>query len=328
MLRRHQKWPPSSFSSLSEVQQQQFFVACQKQKEESKKSMFSYKSIRDTLISSLAEEKINQKKVETGGTYLPVSVYEARGYKCDEGFKARNPKMWSYGLNEWTFLLAETSVNEAEIKNTIERQIVEAERQVRKRKAVEVEPHEEIANAEKRSTVTDKTEVLDLISDSEDEGAEAKGAANKKLTPKQLEAKMKREADKITKEEKAASQKEESHRKRLLKAVTKKTVSLSSKLSIPLAEALHKASDVMQKAIAEGLEEHDHVKSFKDEMKVIEEYKVKCTQALAFYSKNPNCELSSLPFDNEKQVTTMLKDLAKKGSDIKKNISQARKNKK
>lgn len=170
MLRRHQKWPPSSFSSLSEVQQQQFFVACQKQKEESKKSMFSYKSIRDTLISSLAEEKINQKKVETGGTYLPVSVYEARGYKCDEGFKARNPKMWSYGLNEWTFLLAETSVNEAEIKNTIERQIVEAERQVRKRKAVEVEPHEEIANAEKRSTVTDKTEVLDLISDSEDEG--------------------------------------------------------------------------------------------------------------------------------------------------------------
>lgn len=53
-------------------------------------------------------------------------------------------------------------------------------------------------------------------------GAEAKGAANKKLTPKQLEAKMKREADKITKEEKAASRKEESHRKRLLKAVTKK----------------------------------------------------------------------------------------------------------
>jgi hypothetical protein len=159
-------------------------------------------------------------------------------------------------------------------------------------------------------------------------GAEAKGAANKKLTPKQLEAKMKREADKITKEEKAASRKEESHRKRLLKAVTKKTVSLSSKLSIPLAEALHKASDVMQKAIAEGLEEHDDVKSFKDEMKVIEEYKVKCTQALAFYSKNPNCELSSLPFDNEKQVTTMLKDFAKKGSDIKKNISQARKNKK
>jgi hypothetical protein len=52
-------------------------------------------------------------------------------------------------------------------------------------------------------------------------GAEAKGAANKKLTPKQLEAKMKREADKITKEEKAASRKEESHRKRLLKAVTK-----------------------------------------------------------------------------------------------------------
>ena len=84
----------------------------------------------------------------------------------------------------------------------------------------------------------------------------------------------------------------------------------------------------MQKALAAGLEEHEDLVVFAEDMKKIEEYKVKCVQALAFYSKNPNCELSSLPFDNEKQVTTKLKDLAKKGNDIKKIISQERKNKK
>ena len=169
MLRRHQKWPPASFSALSEQQQQQFFVTCRKQKEDSKKTMFNYKSIRDTLIMSLSEEKINQKKVETGGTYLPISVYKKKGYICDEGFEARNPRMWSDGLNDWTYLLAETSINEAEIKNTIEKQIVEAERQIRKRKASEVAP-QEIENEEQRSIVTQKTKVCDLISESDDEG--------------------------------------------------------------------------------------------------------------------------------------------------------------
>lgn len=169
MLRRHQKWPPSSFSALSEQQQQQFFATCRQQKLDSKKSMFSYKSIRDTLISSLSEEKINQKKVETGGTYLPISVYKTKGYICDDGFKSRNPKMWSDGLQDWVYLLAETSINEAEIKNSIERQIVEAERQIRKRKASDVVP-QAIEDEDNKSTVTQKTEVCDLLTESEDEG--------------------------------------------------------------------------------------------------------------------------------------------------------------
>ena len=77
--------------------------------------------------------------------------------------------MWSEGLNDYVYLLAETSINSAEIKNSIEKQIVEAERQIRKRKASEV-AQQEIENAEQSSIVTQKTEVYDLISESDDEG--------------------------------------------------------------------------------------------------------------------------------------------------------------
>ena len=153
-------------------------------------------------------------------------------------------------------------------------------------------------------------------------------AGDKKLTPKQLEEKVKRDAKKITKDEKAAQRKEEASRKKQAKAVTKKTISLSSKLSAPLVAALHKASDVMSKAAAAGVEDHEDVVAYKGVMKTLEEYKVKCNQALTFYSKNPNCELSSLPFENEKEVTTVVKELHKKGMDIKKNVIQPTKGKK
>lgn len=44
MLRRHQSWPPPNFASLSEDAQAAFWQKCKKEKEESKKSQFSYAS--------------------------------------------------------------------------------------------------------------------------------------------------------------------------------------------------------------------------------------------------------------------------------------------
>ena len=97
---------PSSFSSLSEVQQQQFFVACQKQKEESKKSMFSYKSIKRHTDLKPCRRKDKSKEGGDRRNVPPGLGIRGPGVQVRRGFKARNPKMWSYGLNEWTFLLA------------------------------------------------------------------------------------------------------------------------------------------------------------------------------------------------------------------------------
>jgi hypothetical protein len=169
MLRRHQQWPPAAFGALSHEQQVAFFAKCRQQKEEAKASNFNYKTVRNTLVTSLKEETMRQRRVEVGGTYLPLSVYEQRGYKVDEEFQKRNPYLWSNGLNDWVYMLAETSVSEAEIRATVEAQIVEAERNVKKRKAVEMTAAE-ADQAERKSTASQAlTEVMDLVSESDDD---------------------------------------------------------------------------------------------------------------------------------------------------------------
>lgn len=115
------------------------------------------------VITQLVEEP----STEVGGTFLPKSVYEARGYVIDAGFEERNPRRWSPGLNSWTYLLAEVSISEKEIHATVEKQIVEAERAVKKRKC-EALTAEQSETAEKASNKTSTTMIMDLLSDDEE----------------------------------------------------------------------------------------------------------------------------------------------------------------
>ena len=167
MLRRHQAWPPSCFSSLSDEAQQSFFARCKQEKEEAKKTMFSYKTVRDTLVTNICEATKKVKSVGVGGTYLPLSVYRQRGYEIDQGFTQRNPSQWSPGLNAYTYLLVESSISEKEIRESTEMQVLQAERSVRKRKAADMVRDEE---DDKKSTCTAGTVVLDLVTESEAEG--------------------------------------------------------------------------------------------------------------------------------------------------------------
>ena len=176
MLNRHQQWPPAEFVRLDEIAQQRFFAKCKQEREESKKSSFSYKKVRDTLVTSIVEDHCKRKTISVGGTYLPISVYEARGYKVDAGFKERNPCQWSDGLNDWTYMLAECSVNEDEITNTVEKAITAAENMVRKRKkAIEEELHEAIENT---STAAAPNAIMDLVTDSDTDEEKAKRGAS------------------------------------------------------------------------------------------------------------------------------------------------------
>ena len=143
------------------------------------------------------------------------------------------------------------------------------------------------------------------------------GQSEEGLSGKQLQAKLKREANKLQKEEQKKAKKEEAARKREAQANTKKVVQLSSKLSVPLTQAVHKAHEILQKADALGLKEIEEVKEFQACVEVIEDWKKKCSSALNFYAKNPNCELAALPFAKDKDVFTSLKELAKKGTELK-----------
>ena len=205
MLRRHQSWPPPAFAELSLEQQCAFFANCRKEKEVSKAGNFSYKTVRNQLLSTLKEETIRQRKVQVGGTYLPLSVYAKRGYEVDAGFVDRNPRMWSPGLGDYVYLLAETSVDEAEIHNSVEAKILQAERNVKKRKAVALTDDEEKKSVAATSMAVDDMD-LDTESGSEDQEEAEEG---KKLTPKQIEKKLKKSATKAEKDAKRDKKKEE-----------------------------------------------------------------------------------------------------------------------
>ena len=131
MLKRNMKWPPAEFSAMPEGSQARFWRECAQDK--GSNSKFSYARVRDSFLRCMVEETVKMKKVEVGGTYLPISVYKKRGYNIDESFSERNPRQWSDGLQDWTYLLSECSVHEAEIEKTIEKVVLEAERAVKKK---------------------------------------------------------------------------------------------------------------------------------------------------------------------------------------------------
>ena len=168
MLQRNMQWPPKDFEQLDPDRQQGFFQKCAEDKEASKSTCFSYKRVRDVLIKSLVEEEIRQRKVQVGGTYKPKSVYIKKGYILDEDFENRNPRLWSDGLQQWTYLLVEVSIHESEIKQTVERSVVECEKAIKKRKHPNVTA-QEMEAVENKSQKTDMVPVMDLISDDEDE---------------------------------------------------------------------------------------------------------------------------------------------------------------
>ena len=166
MVKRHQAWPPPCFQGLTTDQQAAFWAKC---KEEKGENGFSYQKIRDLLIRTTTESKMVQRRLDVGGTYYPLSVYKQRGYDIKPGFEERNPRLWSDGLQEYVYMLAETSVHESEVRQTVEAEVACAERMVKKRKkAVEdTKGEKEGEKNEKAASSSSNPVVLDLLTDSE-----------------------------------------------------------------------------------------------------------------------------------------------------------------
>lgn len=143
----------------------------------------------------------------------------------------------------------------------------------------------------------------------------------KNLTPKQIEAALKREAAKASKEQAAAQKKAEAERKKHAKTTTKKAVSLASKVGVPLANACKTGEDLVQKAVGKGLQDEEAVKDYGVILEELKEWKKAASNALAFYTKNPGCELNALPFENDKACNSKIKDLSSAAKEVKKLLS-------
>ncbi len=173
-LRRHLAWPPREFQSLSLEEQQNFWLEAARTKAAGE-STFRHDRIRDVLRQRLVTRKINASKREVGGTYKPISVLRKKGYILPEGFEENAPREWSEGLNAWTYLLPEITVNEGEVKESIEETLVECERQVKKRKVQGQGPAVATASASAPQPIC-----YDLVSDDEEEGKPKAAELDKK----------------------------------------------------------------------------------------------------------------------------------------------------
>lgn len=177
-LRRHLAWPPREFQSLSLEEQQNFWLEAARTKAAGD-SMFRYERIRDVLRQRLVTRKINASKREVGGTYRPLSVLKKKGYILPEGFEATAPREWSEGLNDWTYLLAEITVNEGEVKESIEETLLECERQVKKRKVQGQVQQDQQPTAAAASASAPQPICFDLVSEDEEEKPKDDDLVNK-----------------------------------------------------------------------------------------------------------------------------------------------------
>ena len=95
-----------------------------------------------------------------------------------------------------------------------------------------------------------------------------------------------------------------------------------------MAACLHKMNEVLEKAFKVGAENDPKVAEFKGKILIVEDWKKKTAAALAFYSKNPACELAALPFETDKEVFTYMKDLTKLSQYLSKQVINPAKSKK
>lgn len=136
---------------------------------------------------------------------------------------------------------------------------------------------------------------------------------------------MKKQAADALKAEKAEARKTEAARKKEAKTVTRKSMSLASKMTTPLGKAWQSGQDVVAKAQQAGVTDLPEVKQLQEMVKTTGEWQKATASAIAFFTKNPGGEIKAMPFADAKEATEHIKDVNNKCKDVKKLIADAKK---
>ncbi|CAK9025536.1 unnamed protein product, partial [Durusdinium trenchii] len=298
-LRRNLTWPPLEFAALTTEEQVQFWQQCRAMREESTDGRLRYDRLRDVLVNSLTMVKTSELAKSSKGTYLPLSVYaqqlgclwHSKGYNANQ-IQENAPQMWDPILQEKTYMLPVTSLQEKEVKQRIESSVAAAERSVRKRK---VDHQPEAAN------VTGAM-IVDLLSDNEDspDTEQPIPEPEQELTAKQLEAQRKKEekaaARKAEQERKKESQKE---RREMLK-MNKTIVNLAGKAVVELQPLCVE----LQQTCASGDDNWPDLlkENLVQERDVLLDWKKAAAAALQKHAKNSEAKLEALPFKDSQEM--------------------------
>ena len=303
LLRRQMRWPPQTFAILSLEAQTSFFQqAAQLHKDNPR---FAYQRVRDLLIRNLRRRNIERRTQSVGGTYKPISVHKQNGYNIPSDYDTCWPKEWSDSLQEWTYLISELTVNETQIQESVEEEIIQCEKQVKKRKnGTELKDGKKQKTEESTEALTGM-DCIDLLSESDDEKSKPKGG-------KKLEAEAKKAAKKEEKKQLAEAKKAETKKKKEIAVENKKLTALASKVVASLNQAFKTAHAFELEVIKAGKKPEDDEPqwlAFKEAKEDVEAAKTAAVEITQKSAKGCTDPFPKIPFYTEKECNAQIKTL-------------------
>ena len=309
LLRRNMCWPPANFASMSDEDQQLFFREAAATRNS---TGFKYQRGRDVLVKNLAKRHTSVRSQSVGGTYKPLSVLKMQGYEVPTDYHERWPRQWSESLGtkgDWTYLVAELTVAEGKVEETINESIVTAERAIKKRKAKEALKDAEKPAADKTSGAasapTAPAVVLDLLSESEEEVVVDTKKAKKD------HANEKKEQQKAVKKAAAEERKEAAKARREAVAENRKIAALASK-TVSNLSSVCKAASALEKDVVDKFQLDDsssQFASFKESLGKLTTWKKAACDALSLQAKGGGEILDKLPYATEKDANGLVKEV-------------------
>ena len=151
--------------------------------------------VRGLLLDKLVEQETHQVKTTVGGKFLPLSVYEKKGFNTkviEETAEKQKSDMFGY-----VYRVPILEVKHSKIEEEVRTRLLEAERRIGKRKATKKAAKEDESDEE-----IDVKEWQSIDSSSDDEGRKHKGKSRGGTKAKAASKKSK-----VSKEEQAQAKK-------------------------------------------------------------------------------------------------------------------------
>ena len=193
--------------------------------------------------------------------------------------------------------------------------ILQAERSMKKRKAVEQADNgsDKAAKVGDASSAQEDTMVLDLCTESEEEDGTVVPSGGSKAAKgsKQLAAAAKKAAKKKEKEELAAAKKKEAAAKKAAATANRKTAALATRTVNQLNQAIKTAHAFLKDSQGKiPLQPEDpQIVELVKSVGTLEEWKKAASVALTTAAKCSGVALDPLPYDNDKAVSALIKSV-------------------
>jgi hypothetical protein len=105
LCRKYGSWPCEEFKALTQLEQQAFWAQ-------------NDQSLEQQVAQVLEKRYVEERKVQEGGSYLPLGCYVAQGYSA-ERVQATTDKKWHNELGEWVFEISIESSSKSKVAQDV-----------------------------------------------------------------------------------------------------------------------------------------------------------------------------------------------------------------